>query len=105
MLVAEPLTLPIKKDAVSPLPCLMDSGGRKGSAGGSSVVRNMPTIPNWNGTVDFYILDDTITEDVFERVLSEAGKLIGIGQFRPQNGGYAGRFKVKNIKWDTNGDA
>ena len=47
----------------------------------------------------FYVLDDTITNDVFERMLQEAGNFIGVGSFRPRQNGFAGRFKVKAVKW------
>ena len=47
----------------------------------------------------FYILDDTITEDVFKEHLEEAGKFIGIGRFRPRNNGFYGRFAVDKIEW------
>lgn len=78
---------------------LGDSMGRSGGGGGSRVWKCFPTITDWSGPVTFYILDDTITEEVFEKHLEEAGALIGIGVFRPQNGGFQGRFKVNNVKW------
>jgi hypothetical protein len=40
-----------------------------------------------------------VPTEIFERCLKEAGNLIGVGRFRPQNGGYFGRFTVKSIKW------
>jgi len=45
------------------------------------------------------IVNDTITEDVFTQHIQEAGKFVGIGQFRPENGGYFGRFTVESVKW------
>jgi len=59
----------------------------------------MPVIPNWNGDVEYYVLDETITPDVFEKHLQEAGNFIGIGRFRPENGGFYGRYKVNKISW------
>jgi len=44
--------------------------------------------------VTFYILDEIITKEVFERTLTMAGQFIGIGRFRPQNNGFYGRFEV-----------
>jgi hypothetical protein len=76
----------------------MNANGRRGP--GTRVLRCLPQIAEWKGIVNFYIIDDTIPEDVFERYLREAGKLVGIGQFRPQNGGYCGRFQVDKVTWE-----
>lgn len=35
---------------------------------------------------------------IVQRYLEEAGRLIGIGRFRPSNGGYYGRFNVETFK-------
>ncbi len=74
-----------------------NSDGVRGS--GKRVQRCYPTIPKWDGEVVFYVLDDTITEDVFESTLREFGSFIGVGRFRPGNGGYYGRFEVKSVQW------
>ena len=47
----------------------------------------------------FYILDETVTEDVFKNILEQAGAFIGIGRFRPRNNGFYGRFKVEKVVW------
>ena len=44
-------------------------------------------------------MDDIITRPVFEQVIYTAGSLIGIGQFRPRNGGYFGRYNAEIIEW------
>jgi hypothetical protein len=75
----------------------LHANGKRGS--GSRVQRCMPCIPSWEADVTFYVLDDTITEEVFAIHLREAGNFIGIGRFRPENGGYYGRFEVKKIQW------
>ena len=74
-----------------------NSDGVRGS--GKRVQRCFPTIPAWQAQVTFYILDDTITEAVFAAVLREFGAFIGIGRFRPENGGYYGRFDVVSVEW------
>jgi len=74
-----------------------NSDGVRGS--GKRVKRCFPTIPNWAGDIPFYILDDVIDKSVFERALSEAGSFIGIGRFRPENGGFYGRFEVTGMRW------
>ena len=73
------------------------SDGKRG--GGTRVMKCFPLIPSWEVKVAFTILDPLITNDVFEYHLREAGKYIGIGRFRPANGGYYGRFEVTNFKW------
>ena len=75
-----------------------NADGKRGS--GKRVKRCFPLIPpGWEADVNFYVNDDTITDDVFERVLLEAGNLIGVGRFRPINGGFYGRFVLENIEW------
>jgi len=59
----------------------------------------MPVIQSWEGLVTYYVADETITLDVFRKVLEESGKFIGIGTFRPQNGGFFGRYSVEDIDW------
>ena len=74
-----------------------NSDGVRGS--GKRVKRCFPTIPSWQGKIDFYILDETIDKKTFERVLQEAGSFIGIGRFRPENGGFYGRYSVEATDW------
>lgn len=71
-----------------------------GSPGGKKrVLRYFPTVDQWKGTVEFTILDDMITKEIFGEVLDVSGNLIGLGAFRVRNRGYFGRFKVVSIKW------
>jgi hypothetical protein len=49
--------------------------------------------------VEFLVLDETITQDVFAEHLTEAGRFIGIGRFRPRSNGYYGRFTVEKLDW------
>ena len=74
-------------------------GGTRGV--GSRVLRCYPLIKAWHGTLDFTVFDEQITKDVFAEFLSEAGLLVGIGRFRPANGGTKGRYKVMDIEWKT----
>lgn len=96
ILVMEPLTLPYKREDVKGEWLFVPSDGKKG--GGKRVDKCFPVFPEWKGDVTFYVLDETITEDVFTQHLKEAGSFIGIGRFRPRNGGFYGRFGVKKIK-------
>lgn len=101
VLVMDPLVLGIKKDDVPGTWLFVPSDGKRG--GGTRVEKCFPTIHEWTGDVTFHVLDDTITPEVFEEHLAEAGKFIGIGYFRPRNNGYWGRFKVEKVKWSSNG--
>lgn len=74
------------------------SNGIRGS--GSRVKRRFPMFKRgWQVEVQFMVIDDEIPQDLFMQVLKEAGNLIGVGRFRPQNGGYLGRFRVRAINW------
>lgn len=96
-LVMDQLPLGITVDAVDGEWINANSDGVRGS--GKRVKRCFPVVPSWSGSLDFYILDDTITPKVFEHVLGEAGRFKGIGRFRPANGGFYGRFEVTASKW------
>lgn len=100
ILVTEPVMLPITKEEVEGEWLFVPSNGQRG--GGSRVEKCFPLIREWKGTVNYYILDDIITEDIFKQVLDTCGNLIGIGRFRPRNLGYYGRFKVIAVTWADN---
>lgn len=97
VLVTDALPLPISKDDVKGEWLFVPSDGKRG--GGSRVEKCFPVIPEWSGDVTFYVLDETITKDVFESHLQQAGQFIGIGRFRPRNNGFYGRFEVEKVKW------
>ena len=75
----------------------LDAGGKAGQ-GSTRVKRRMPRLVSWTATAVVHVIDETITDDVLERALTDAGKLVGVGRFRPQNGGFYGRFIVKEIE-------
>jgi len=97
LLCAEQLWLGVKMEDAEMEGFLANSDGRRGS--GSRVYRRFPIVRDWQTTAVMQIIDDEIPRDVFERCLHEAGNLIGVGRFRPQNGGYFGRFRVTSVKW------
>lgn len=97
ILVMDPIVLPIKKDDVPGEWLFVPSDGKRG--GGSRVDKCFPVISQWSGEMKAYILDETITSDVFEQHLREAGNFIGVGRFRPRQNGFYGRFSVKKIAW------
>ena len=97
VMVFNGLKLPIKIQDVEGEWVLVPSDGRRG--GSKKVMKCFPLIRNWSGTVTYEIIDDIITEDIFEQVVKASGQFIGIGRFRPKNWGYYGRFIVESIKW------
>lgn len=97
VLCADPIALPERGEEVEGEWLWCNADGKKGSS--TKVRRCFPIVPEWTGNAIFYVLDETITEDTFERHLVDAGTFIGIGRFRPEKGGYYGRFKVTGISW------
>jgi hypothetical protein len=99
VLVVNPLVLNLKKQDVAHEWLFVPSDGKRG--GGTRVQKCFPVIhaEQWGGEVEFLILDETVDQKIFEHVIREAGRFIGIGRFRPRNNGYYGRFDIKKIKW------
>lgn len=97
VLVTDGLPLGIKADTVKGEWLFVPHDGVRGS--GKRVDKCFPIIHQWSGDVTFYILDEIVTEDVFRYVLTQAGRFIGIGRFRPRNNGFYGRFTVEEISW------
>jgi len=75
-----------------------NSDGVRGS--GKRVPRRFPEFPKYHGVAAFTIIDDVITKEIFERHLKSGGLIVGIGRFRPENGGTNGRFRVTKIEWE-----
>lgn len=53
--------------------------------------------PKWNIWGAEFMLsvdEDSITNETIEKIITNAGKYIGIGSYRPQNKGQFGRFKL-----------
>lgn len=83
----------VKSIAVS-----VNADGVRGS--GKRVTRTFPFIaPGWETIFDVIILDDIIVQEIFCEMLEIAGMFIGIGQYRPENGGTNGRFRVAEVSW------
>lgn len=97
VLCMTPVTLPDMADTVPGDRIFANSDGVRGS--GKRVWRIFPRIDAWRADVTFHVLADEITADVFESHLTQAGAFVGIGRFRPENGGFYGRFAVEKIVW------
>lgn len=96
-LVMEPVYVGVKKDDLAVDKIHANANGVRGS--GKRVWRLFPRVDDWKADVEFHVYDDAITKEVFEQVLRESGRFIGIGRFRPQNGGFYGRYSVEKINW------
>lgn len=98
VLLTEGMTLAIK---VEDMRCETFMCSIKGDARGvgGRVPRVFPMIDDWGGELTFYITNPTVQRDIFEEYLREAGQFIGIGRFRPENGGVNGRFSVESYAW------
>lgn len=57
-----------------------------------------PRWNSWSANFTLIIDNDTITKDTISEIISNAGKFIGIGSFRPTNNGMFGRFNLISIK-------
>lgn len=69
------------------------------SGGGKRVTKTFPRFFNWSINGQIFVLDPMLCDktDKIEEYLVHAGKFIGIGSFRPLNGGTYGRFTVSNF--------
>ena len=98
LLVMDPIVLPTKKADVEGEWLFVPSDGRRG--GGSRVQKCFPIIKQWGGELKVYVLDERITPEVFKEHIVAAGQFVGIGRFRPERGGFNGRFRVRKIAWE-----
>lgn len=89
----------IHKDELEAIDIWANADGVRGS--GKRVRRRFPIIKGYEATARFAILDDIIPQAVFEKAITEAGRLVGIGRFRPEKGGFLGRFHATDFKWQT----
>lgn len=100
VMVVDPLFLAgVTRDGVAGETYMMSPTGQKGSYATKRVPRCYPVVQEWKGEVEFLILDDLITPEIFLKTLEAAGKLVGIGRFRPINGGFYGRFMPEGVDW------
>lgn len=99
VMVFAPLPLGVKKKDVKGEWIYANADGQRG--GSRRVMRCFPVVHEWSGSVEFVILDDIITGDVFEDVLYASGQLIGIGRFRPRNLGFYGRYECQKLSFEN----
>jgi hypothetical protein len=83
---------PITIEDIRPIPMFVPSDGKRGS--GKRVMRIFPQLHSWTAEVEVVCFDQRLTREVVQTHLEEAGKFIGFGSMRVENGGVAGRFAV-----------
>lgn len=66
------------------------------------VMKYRPRLDDWFMSFSVGVLDHVIDERIAHQLLSEGGEQIGIGSFRPSNGGPFGTFLV--TKWEGAAD-
>lgn len=94
----ENLSIGVHKDDMPRVTINANVDGVRGS--GKRVLRTFPQTQKWAGSTTFLIMDEKLKPEIFERVFATAGSSIGVGQFRPENGGLNGRWKVVKVKYE-----
>lgn len=62
------------------------------------IMRHRPRFDAWDMAFHLEVDPSKLPEELVHQLLEEAGRSIGIGDFRPARGGSFGRFAI--IKWD-----
>lgn len=104
--IVDPLRLDIHKDSIPGEWLFLDANGKKGKQSSGRVMRCMPRFDHWEGKITIYVIDEKVLNThperkqitVLEHFMRTAGSLIGIGRFRPENGGFYGRFVVNGFE-------
>lgn len=96
-MVIQPVELGIKAASVPSEKLYVPSDGRKG--GPKRVWKYFPLIAEWEGNAEVVLLDPLLIAkpEKVREYLEHAGKFIGLGRFRPRNGGFYGRFTVESF--------
>lgn len=62
----------------------------------SRVVRTRPVFPSWALSVTGYLDTEVVDKESFASIADTAGRLVGLGDWRPQYG----RFTVTKLEWE-----
>jgi len=89
---------PLRKEDAAMVTINAHADGKRGS--GTRVLRRFPSFAKYHGRAAFIIIDDIITPVVFEQHVRSGGMIVGIGRFRPENGGTNGRFRPTKFAWE-----
>lgn len=98
VMVVDNFPLGVKVDKVEGERLFLAADGKRGS--GKRVWKKYPKFDNWRASGSVYLLDPVLIDkpDKVREYLEHAGTFIGLGRFRPRNGGFYGRFKVEGFK-------
>lgn len=97
ILIPENAVTDCTADDITPITINANSDGVRGS--GKRVFRTFPQLRKWTATVPVMVLDEIITKDILEKYFTAAGQFVGVGQYRPENGGTNGRFSVEVLEF------
>jgi hypothetical protein len=65
--------------------------------GTSRVIRTRPVFPTWQVVFEGELDTEVVDQGQFENIAETAGRLVGLGDWRPR----FGRFKVNSITWNN----
>ncbi len=98
VIIADPIYLDgLHRDQIASERLFLPSDGKKG--GGRRVWKIYPLIPAWKASATIFVIDPQITKLYMQRHIEAAGRFIGFGRFRPEMGGYYGRFEGIIADW------
>lgn len=97
IIIPENAVTDCKVSDITPVTINANSDGVRGS--GKRVFRTFPQLLRWSATITIFVCDEIITKEVLEKYFTAAGQFIGVGQYRPENGGTNGRFKVEIVSF------
>jgi hypothetical protein len=92
----DPTLFDATMDDIEPWPAFVPASGVPGD--GKRVWRKFPLLKEWATTVEYHIIDPSITQKVMEPHLEKLG-MLGMGTWRGGRGGFFGRFEIKKIIW------
>jgi len=97
LIIPENAVTDCKPSAITPIEINANVDGVRGS--GKKVTRTFPQLLKWTATVPVLVVDEILTKEVLTTYLTAAGQFIGVGQYRPENGGNNGRFSVDIVEF------
>jgi hypothetical protein len=68
---------------------------RPARVGAPKVMRTRPVFRNWEFEAPFILDTEVLSLDDLDRVLTLAGQVVGLGDWRPEKGGRRGRFTAE----------
>lgn len=91
---------PIMKDSLVSTRLFLPSDGKALHKGGKGtrVWRIFPIIHEWKAVFTVELLHEELQrKEVMEPLFEQFGRFVGIGRFRPERGGFCGRFTVNKL--------